>query len=92
MHDEELVERAAGLLARYASGPLHLDVAARLVSVPSSAAETGLVTTIVTTLADAGVLVDALEVRRPSLDDVFLELTGHRAEQPVIDDDEEVAA
>jgi hypothetical protein len=38
------------------------------------------------------VLVDALDVRRPSLDDVFLELTGHAAEQPSEEQVEEEAA
>ena len=42
-------------------------------------------------LAASGVLVDALDVRRPSLDDVFLELTGHTAEQPPPDVEEEAA-
>ncbi|HWC69818.1 MAG TPA: daunorubicin/doxorubicin resistance ABC transporter ATP-binding protein DrrA, partial [Actinomycetota bacterium] len=30
----------------------------------------------------AGVEPDTLSVREPSLDDVFLALTGHRAEEP----------
>jgi ABC-2 type transport system ATP-binding protein len=33
-------------------------------------------------LSDAGVGVDDLNVRRPTLDDVFLTLTGHVAEEP----------
>jgi ABC-2 type transport system ATP-binding protein len=31
-------------------------------------------------LADAGVVVDDIGLRRPTLDDVFLELTGRRAD------------
>jgi ABC-2 type transport system ATP-binding protein len=34
-------------------------------------------------LGDAGVGVDDLVLRRPTLDDVFLTLTGHAAEEPV---------
>jgi ABC-2 type transport system ATP-binding protein len=36
--------------------------------------------TIVRDLDEAGVLIDDLAVRRPSLDDVFLSLTGRPAE------------
>jgi ABC-2 type transport system ATP-binding protein len=40
----------------------------------------GLATTVVRALDAAGVLVDNIEVRQPSLDDVFFSLTGHPAE------------
>ena len=33
-------------------------------------------------LSEAGVGVDDLAIRRPTLDDVFLALTGHAAEEP----------
>jgi ABC-2 type transport system ATP-binding protein len=39
-------------------------------------------------LSEAGVGVDDLALRRPTLDDVFLALTGHAAEEPVGDDDD----
>ena len=42
-------------------------------------------------LSDAGVGVDDLALRRPTLDDVFLTLTGHVAEEQS-DDDQEAAA
>ncbi len=42
-------------------------------------------------LSDAGVGVDDLALRRPTLDDVFLTLTGHAAEEQS-DDDQEAAA
>jgi ABC-2 type transport system ATP-binding protein len=82
---------AQRVLAEYAVGPIHLDPDARLLSVPARDTEPGLVTAVVGALASAGIRVDALSVRRPSLDDVFLELTGHTA-TPSSDDDEEVAA
>ena len=40
---------------------------------------------------EAGVDVDDIALRRPTLDDVFLTLTGHVAEMPG-DDAEELAA
>jgi ABC-2 type transport system ATP-binding protein len=82
---------AQHVLAEYAVGPIHVDAGARLLSVPARDTEDGLVTAVVGALASAGVRVDALTMRRPSLDDVFLELTGHAAE-PAVADDEEVAA
>jgi ABC-2 type transport system ATP-binding protein len=42
----------------------------------------GLATTVVRALDEAGVMVDNIEVRQPSLDDVFFSLTGHPAEEP----------
>ena len=41
---------------------------------------------VVRHLDDAGVLVAELTLRRSSLDEVFLSLTGHRAEEPVLGD------
>jgi hypothetical protein len=38
----------------------------------------GLATTLVRALDQAGMLVDNIEVRHPSLDDVFFTLTGSR--------------
>src|SRR5262249_41370074 len=93
LHDPATLDRASDILAAHAAGPIRRDVAEIRLSLPIVTGEPGLVTTIVGRLADAGVLVDAMEVRRPSLDDVFLELTGHRAAPVVTDDeDEEVAA
>jgi ABC-2 type transport system ATP-binding protein len=47
----------------------------------------GLATTLVRALDAAGVLVDNIEVRQPSLDDVFFSLTGDHIEEDVTDDD-----
>jgi ABC-2 type transport system ATP-binding protein len=54
---------------------LHLNAA--IDSVP------GLATAVVRALDVAGVLVDNIEVRQPSLDDVFFSLTGHPAEDVI---------
>jgi ABC-2 type transport system ATP-binding protein len=43
----------------------------------------GVIVEAVRRLSDAGVGVDDLVVRRPTLDDVFLTLTGHAAEEPI---------
>ncbi len=41
-------------------------------------------------LDDAGLVMDELSIRRPSLDEVFLSLTGHAAEAGPDERDEEV--
>jgi ABC-2 type transport system ATP-binding protein len=46
----------------------------------------GAIVEAVRRLSDAGVGVDDLALRRPTLDDVFLALTGHAAEEAVADD------
>jgi len=46
----------------------------------------GLATRIVRALDDAGAEVDDVQVRQPSLDDVFFSLTGHPTDEPVTTD------
>jgi ABC-2 type transport system ATP-binding protein len=53
---------------------------------------TGAIVEAVHRLRDAGVGVDDLALRRPTLDEVFLALTGHAAEEGPADDPEERAA
>jgi ABC-2 type transport system ATP-binding protein len=52
----------------------------------------GTIVEAVRRLSDAGVGVDDLALRRPTLDDVFLTLTGHAAEEPREEGEEEAAA
>lgn len=56
---------------------VHLDEDARQFSAP---ADLGAINQLATLLADNQIEVDDLGLKRPSLDDVFLHLTGHRAE------------
>ncbi|MCX4666265.1 ATP-binding cassette domain-containing protein [Streptomyces sp. NBC_01381] len=42
----------------------------------------GALTEVARTLQDQGIAIEDIGLRRPSLDDVFLRLTGHRAEPP----------
>jgi ABC-2 type transport system ATP-binding protein len=70
--------RAAEILSGHAAGPiLPLPGAGRL-EVPV-VPRTGLVTEVVRILDAAGIGVDDISLRRPSLDDVFHALTGERA-------------
>jgi ABC-2 type transport system ATP-binding protein len=66
---------AVGAIAPLVAGTVHvLDDGRRLSA--GVDASTGLATAVVRALDAAGVLVDNIEVRQPSLDDVFFSLTG----------------
>ncbi|MGE5718716.1 MAG: ATP-binding cassette domain-containing protein [Nocardioidaceae bacterium] len=77
--------RAADLV-RSCSPEIHVEHAARRIT--AQAGGLGDMARIGEVIADSGIQVDDLGLKRPSLDDVFLHLTGHRAE----DGDEEAAA
>jgi ABC-2 type transport system ATP-binding protein len=52
----------------------------------------GVIAEAVGRLSERGIGVDDISIRRPTLDDVFLALTGHAAEEPAEPSDEEAAA
>jgi ABC-2 type transport system ATP-binding protein len=78
--EESDAEVAARALAPFATGPLIPNDVERLLEVPVSASD-GLATEVVRALDAAGVKVSDITVRTASLDDVFLTLTGHVAEE-----------
>ncbi len=65
-------------IVRSEVGEVHADQAARHLSAPAEGA--GSLTRIASRLESVGIEVDDIGLQRPSLDDVFLHLTGHRAE------------
>ncbi len=67
---------AESALARFATGPVRVTQDARHLRAPVRG-EGGLATMIVRALDAAGITVEDVQVRRPSLDDVFFALTGH---------------
>ncbi len=75
---------AAEVLAPFVRGDVHVSLDGLHLRAPVPSAS-GLATTIVRALDEAGLTVDDVQVRQPSLDDVFFALTGHSP-------DEEVAA
>jgi ABC-2 type transport system ATP-binding protein len=71
---------AVGAIAPLVSGPVSVGNDGRRLSAGVDAS-TGLATAVVRALDASGVLVDNIEVRQPSLDDVFFSLTGGHIEE-----------
>jgi daunorubicin resistance ABC transporter ATP-binding subunit len=69
------LERAAALLGELGDGRPHVDADQRRVRIPTTGG-TQLLISAGRTLEEAGIALDDLGLRRPSLDDVFLALTG----------------
>ena len=75
------IAEAERILATFAVGPIHVDAGARMLSVPArQGRDRASSPRWWAHWPTASIHVDALDVRRPSLDDVFIELTGHAAE------------
>jgi ABC-2 type transport system ATP-binding protein len=70
--------RAVEALAATSCDPPEVDEAVVRMTFPR---RSGVIAEVVRELDDAGVAIADLAVRRPTLDDVFLVLTGHAAEQ-----------
>jgi ABC-2 type transport system ATP-binding protein len=87
--DADAAPRAVAALAEMSDEPPATDGALVTLTVRT---RTGAIVQAVRRLDDAGVDVDDLALRRPTLDDVFLALTGHAAEIADGDGDGEVAA
>ena len=77
---ETELDRVAALLAPVGADSLNVDRAELRISVPVKDGVAGLMAAV-RLLDDAQVVPTELNVRRPSLDDVFLTLTGHAAEE-----------
>ncbi|KGN32834.1 daunorubicin ABC transporter ATPase [Knoellia sinensis KCTC 19936] len=85
-HDR--VQQAAELLRGAVEGEVHVDVDARKLTAPGG--DVAALSLVAAQLDDAGIEIDDLGMQRPSLDDVFLTLTGHKAEES--SNQEEVSA
>jgi ABC-2 type transport system ATP-binding protein len=81
--DPAQLEAVAGLLAGCTDAEAVIDRPLRTVTVPTGEGVAGLAT-VARSLADAGIAVEDLSLRQPTLDEVFLTLTGTPIEQ---DDD-----
>jgi len=78
VHDRNQLSEAAGVIA--ANGSASLDEHTKRLTIAADGGAQQLVD-VVRSLGDAGVALDDVALRRPTLDDVFLALTGHAAEE-----------
>ena len=76
-HADQL-ESARSLLASHVS-EVHVDEAARQLTAPADGLRD--MTRVAAVFERSEIVLDDLGLKRPSLDDVFLSLTGHRAEE-----------
>ena len=84
LEDSADAERAvAALTAMSAEAPVSQD---GVVSAPVRARR-GVIAEAVRLLSDEGIGMDDINLRRPTLDDVFLSLTGHAAQEPAASDE-----
>ena len=80
VHDLDQVEQATKALARHVNGEITAGADERtLIGPVENAAKT--LQAVLKDLADSGVELNDAGMRRPTLDDVFLQLTGHKAEE-----------
>ncbi len=78
--DELHLPQAQRVLEALGEGPARVDTEARYVSV-AVASHDGVLTRVIRELDSAGARVDDIGFRRPTLDEVFLTLTGRPAEE-----------
>lgn len=79
VHDPSRIDETVAQLRPDALGPPEIDRHIRKITVPTTGGADHLVE-VVRRLDAAGITIDDIGLRRPTLDDVFLALTGHAAE------------
>jgi len=87
VHQREQIEPARTVLTRFGRDEVSVDAHTRKLTAPV-AGGAKLLAEVIRELDDNGVEIDDIALRRPTLDDVFLSLTGHHAEGDEIVEDE----
>jgi ABC-2 type transport system ATP-binding protein len=82
LHRAEDIPFVEGVLARHGEGDIAVEEATRSLSIAAGGGAEKLFG-VFRELDEAGIAVDDIGMRRPTLDDVFLTLTGHVAEEHV---------
>ena len=80
VHDPGDVDRAKDVLAPHVTGEIATGADERTLVGPVDNAAKSL-QAVLKAMADAGIELNDAGMRRPTLDDVFLQLTGHKAEE-----------
>lgn len=78
VHDRTRIDDARRIMGGIGIGEATLDEHTRRVTVPSDGGASRLAT-VIRDFDEAGIGIDDIGLRRPTLDDVFLSLTGHAA-------------
>ena len=76
VHEREAIPKGTEVLAGVGEGSVEVDDHTRKLTVPTSRGAAAL-TQVVRQLDEAGIRIDDIGLRRPTLDEVFLSLTGH---------------
>ena len=84
--DRTRVTDAVAAVTKLAEGEPHVDEGTGVVSVPVGVNGSDALIQAVRSLDEGGIETSGLGLRRPSLDDVFLALTGHAAEEEDAED------
>jgi ABC-2 type transport system ATP-binding protein len=87
VHTAGDIPRAREVLARDCAGEVSVDRHTRRLTVPATGGAQRLVQ-VVRDFDEVAIGIDDIALRRPTLDDVFLSLTGHAAEEPTAAEDE----
>ncbi|KNE83710.1 MULTISPECIES: daunorubicin resistance protein DrrA family ABC transporter ATP-binding protein [Streptomyces] len=79
VHERDQVATATGVLSGFGKGELSVDDHTRRITVPVTGGAK-LLAEVIRELDARGIEIDDIGLRRPTLDDVFISLTGHAAE------------
>ena len=82
------LDQAAQTLQGLGSGAPTADQETRLIRVPVGSEGPTVLLETVRRLDDAGIAIEDIALHRPTLDDVFLSLTGHAAEMALAEEEE----
>jgi ABC-2 type transport system ATP-binding protein len=85
VHDRTRIDDARRILGGIGIGQATLDEHTRRVTVPSDGGAKRLAN-VIREFDEAGIAIDDIGLRRPTLDDVFLSLTGHVAEEKPVEE------
>ncbi|MFC4032741.1 ATP-binding cassette domain-containing protein [Streptomyces polygonati] len=88
VHERDRIEQAATVLARHGKGEAKVDQHTRKITVPVTGGAK-LLAEVIRDLDADSIEIDDIGLRRPTLDDVFISLTGHAAEIEQAAEDED---
>jgi ABC-2 type transport system ATP-binding protein len=91
LEDRDRIGEAANALTGLGIGEAQIDKDTGEIAIPVGARGTDVLTDAIRRLDDAGIRLSDVALRRPSLDDVFLALTGHAAERAAAEGTDETA-